>query len=651
MIDATFGVTQAHQFLFPTQANVKYGLDVLGIPGTNVGNLPGQAACRSSPSAMEPITVGPTFGYSYPPLEYKDPIFEYAANVTKVLGSHNIRFGEDIRRIHINHTEIPGDAFFFTGGLTSLNASGAPAPNDYNGVGDFLLGLPQNTNASYQSALVTIREWDFGLYARDQWQVSHKWTVNYGVRWEHYPVPTSVTKSFAYNNLQSNPNNPTLAICGVNGVAGDCGISVSWKLFAPSIGVAFRPTETTVIRAGYAVSPIQYSMGHPVVLNYPSIVEGVYNGTNSFALSSSGTLAQGLPTIATPSLANGIVPIPFGVGNVNTDAKNYNRGYVQSDNLTLQQDLSHGFIWEIGYVGTHVVNNSALGGVNINYGQVGGGSKSQPFAQYGITGKVSVYGPQHTPYDLYNALQTSIQKRMANGLSMQAAYTWAKDIQGGPLSTGILIPQYQHLNRSLTPSDRTQNFILASTYQLPFGANKMWANHGIGAAVLGGWSVNGIFSHVSGLPFTPTASGASCNCPGNSQRANRVKANVAKGSVPHTSLDGSSWFDPSAFAPVTTAAFGTAGYYSLRGPGATNLDASVFRNFQIWERLQMQFRAESFNVTNTPHFGNPASNVSSASMKNGVITSLNGYSQITSLNPLGRLIDPRYFRFGVRFTF
>jgi Carboxypeptidase regulatory-like domain/TonB dependent receptor len=651
VIDATFGVTQAHQLLFPTQSNVKYGADVLGIPGTNVGTLPFAGGLPQFTIGNGTDYGGPTFGYSYPPLEYKDPIFEYAANATKVLKSHNIRFGEDIRRIHINHREIPGDAFFFTGGLTSLNASGAPAPGDYNFVSDFLLGLPQNTNASYQSSLVTIREWDFGLYVRDQWQVSHKWTLNYGVRWEHYPVPTSVTNSFAYNNLQSNANNPTLSICGVNGVPGNCGISVSSKLFAPSIGIAFRPTETTVIRAGYAVSPIQYSMGHPVVLNYPSIVEGVYNGTNSFALSNSGTLAQGLPTIATPNLAPGIVPIPFGVGNVNTDAKNYVRGYVQSDNVTLQQDLSHGFIWELGYVGTHVVNNSALGAVNINYGQVGGGSKSQPFSQYGITGKVSVYGPEHNSYDLYNALQTSIQKRLANGLSMQAAYTWSKDIQGGPLSTGILIPQYQYLNRSLTPADRTQNFILTSTYQLPFGSNKMWVNHGIGGAILGGWSVNGIFSHVSGTPFSVGSSGASCNCPGNTQRANQVKAHVAKGSVPHTAQDGSSWFDPTAFAPVTTASFGTASYYSLRGPGATNLDASVFRNFQIWERLQMQFRAESFNVTNTPHFGNPGASVSSAAFKNGVITSLNGYSQIASLNPLGRLIDPRYFRFGVRFTF
>jgi hypothetical protein len=126
---------------------------------------------------------------------------------------------------------------------------------------------------------------------------------------------------------------------------------------------------------------------------------------------------------------------------------------------------------------------------------------------------------------------------------------------------------------------------------------------------------------------------------------------VAKGRVPHEALDGSSWFDPTAFAPVTTAAFGNSSFNSLRGPGSTDFDASIFRDFQIWERLSMQFRAEGLNVTNTPHFSVPGANTSSAAYTNGNITALNGYSQITNVTPLGRLTDARYFRFGVRFTF
>ena len=99
--DFTFGATQAHQLLFPTDTNVKVGADMLGIPGTNVGALPLAGGMPHFDIGGYPSSrYEPTFGYSYPPLQYKDPVFEYAGNVTKIMGSHNIRFGEDIIRVH-----------------------------------------------------------------------------------------------------------------------------------------------------------------------------------------------------------------------------------------------------------------------------------------------------------------------------------------------------------------------------------------------------------------------------------------------------------------------------------------------------------------------------------------------------------------------
>ncbi len=640
--DITSGVTQAHQLLYPTESNVLYGSQVLGIPGTNVGGLPWAGG-------MPQFTIGtgdsggPTFGASYPPLEYKDPIFEYTGNVTKVLGSHNIRFGEDIAAQHINHHEISGDGFNFTGGLTALNANNAPAPNDYNAVADFLLGLPQNASSSYATQLVVMHQWQLALYLRDQWQASHKLTLNYGVRWEHYPVPTSPNFGYSYNDLQTDPNNPTMIICGENGIPRNCGIRVSWKLFAPSVGFAYRLTNNFVARGGYALSPIQTGMAHAMILNYPSLINGSYSGDNNYLAPFS--LTQGLPIIPAPTLSQGTIPIPTGAGNVNTNPKNFVRGYVQSYNFTLQREFPGGFVAEARYVGTHLIDY--IGYVNFNYGQLGGGAKSQPFHQYGLTGKVEAWEGQTN--DMYNALQASLDKRLTNGLNVRVAYTWQKDMQDGFTSPGIAIPQYAYLNKSLTPVDRTQNLVISSLYQLPFGKDKMFLQHSIGAALAGGWTVNGVFFHYSGLPFSISASGASCECPGSTQRAEQVKPSVAKVG---DGLHGNAYFDPSAFAPVTTAAFGNVGYDSLRGPGATNLDASVFRDFHIWERLNMEFRAQAFNLSNTPHFGNPGSNVSSETIApDGAVTALNGFSQITSLAPLGRLIDPRYFRFGARFSF
>ena len=179
IVDATFGVTQAHQLLFPTESDVKYGSDVLGIPNTNLGKLPwaGGVPNFSIANFVE-------LGASYTPLEYKDPIFEYTANATKIKGSHNIRFGFDIARQHQNHMEVSPTDFTFSGGVTALN--GGPGPNAYNSMADFLLGLPQSMQGAVQvPPVLTKRLWQDTVYVRDQWQVSRKLTVNYGVRWKY----------------------------------------------------------------------------------------------------------------------------------------------------------------------------------------------------------------------------------------------------------------------------------------------------------------------------------------------------------------------------------------------------------------------------------------------------------------------------------
>ena len=123
---------------------------------------------------------------------------------------------------------------------------------------------------------------------------------------------------------------------------------------------------------------------------------------------------------------------------------------------------------------------------------------------------------------------------------------------------------------------------------------------GWGAALAGGWSVNALLVSYSGRPFSVSASGASLNAPGNTQRANQIKPEVA---ILGNTGPNTSWFDPLAFAPVTTVAFGTVGYNTLRGPDATNLDLGLFRSFNLTERWKMEFRAEALNFTNSPHFG------------------------------------------------
>jgi hypothetical protein len=207
-------------------------------------------------------------------------------------------------------------------------------------------------------------------------------------------------------------------------------------------------------------------------------------------------------------------------------------------------------------------------------------------------------------------------------------------------------------NRSIRNYDRPHNLQISQIWELPFGKGKKFVSGGgAGSAILGGWQINNILSFFSGTPFSVGSDGASLNMPGASQTADQVLSDVKKlGGIGR----GQSFFDPLAFAAVTQPRFGNTGYNILRGPGYANWDFSLFRRFNLSERVSLQFRAEAFNFTNTPHFNNPGSNVSSF---NPTLTDplrrFGGYTEVTSsFNGVGRDgFDERQFRFGMRIGF
>ena len=224
---------------------------------------------------------------------------------------------------------------------------------------------------------------------------------------------------------------------------------------------------------------------------------------------------------------------------------------------------------------------------------------------------------------------------------MMFAYTFSKNlgIAGNVNSDGsprIHLPQYFHLNYGVTDLHIPHNFQFTSIYELPFGRGKKFASGGgFLGQLLGGWQVNGLLSAMSGQPFSVTAPGTDLNSPGNGQRADLLKPEIQKiGGVG----PGQKWYDPTAFGQVRQARFGTAPWNVLPSPGIINLDMGIFRRFQIGERFNVQFRGEAFNVTNTPHFNAPVSDVANSR-----------FMEITSVRGIGREgIDERMFRFGLR---
>jgi hypothetical protein len=419
------------------------------------------------------------------------------------------------------------------------------------------------------------------------------------------------------------------------------------------LGLAYRITERIVARGGYGINydPYPLAFVRDLIGNYPSSIQLTIPAPNTFQFAE--PLSAGIPEVPVPDVSSGIIPVPLGV-TARALPDKPKRGYIHSFNFTVQSELPGGFTGQAGYVGTRQRDINQI--MDANAGQVlGAGNAARPlFVQFGRTGSTGILS--NPGWSNYDSLQTSVTRRMANGVQVTAAYTFSKTFgiccdQLSDSSPRIQALQYFDKNEALLPDDRPHNFQTSFVVELPFGGGKHFLNNGgVASALAGGWQVNGLFGAYSGKPFTVTSDSGVLQLSGSNQVADQIKPKVAiLGGIG----TGKSWFDPLAFAPVTEARFGNAGFDSMRGPGYVNLDLSVFRDFALAGSRTLQFRVEMFNVTNTPHFANPSANVSNLQLNpDGTIKNLGGFSSITTTANTGREgIDERLFRVGVRFGF
>lgn len=648
ILDGNFGYTAYDANSEELGLGTNIGREVLGIPGTN--------GTRNFESGWPRFTVTNyttmgAQGNSARPFYNRDPRYQYVGNANWTKGAHSIRFGFDSSFQQINHTQAefvgalhgPSGGFTFAGGPTTL--SGGPASNQFNTWAAFLLGVPTGIGRILQvPEEYNVRTWMHSLYLRDQWQVKRNLTISMGTRWEYFPMPRRADRGLENYNPVSNK----MEVCGVGTVPLDCGVEQSKRLFAPRFGLAWRPREDFVVRAGYGITIDPYSLARPMRTNYPLLVVLNIQGANAFQ--PAGRLQDGIPPIPIPDLGNGIIDIPPQVA-ANSLEKNYQRGYVQSWNFTLQKKLAWSFVGQAGYVATRQINQ--VGFRELNYAPINGGNTGRILAaRFGRTAETRLVAPIGNSQ--YDSLQTSLERRFSAGLQLGASYTFSKSMgiccsENSDGLAAIQIPEYYHLNRSRTNIDSPHNLTVNGVWAVPFGKGRRWASSGPVSWLTGGWQINGILSVVSGQPFYVTSAATSLNAPGSTQRADQVKADVA---VLGDAGRGQSWFDPLAYRAVTEPRFGTAGFNSLRGPGIFNLDLGLFREFRITERWRAQFRAEAFNSTNTPHFGLPGTNASNLQLNpDGSIRNLGGYTEITTLANTGRDgIDERVFRFGLRLS-
>lgn len=663
LIDGTLGWTRFGQNVVSPDLGKNFGSDVLGIPGTN-GTDPRESGMPAF-NLTDYTALGNTEGWN--PLWRNDQSYTFNTNASWMKGAHEIRFGFDFLHHLMNHWQPelgdgPRGAFYFDPGVTALNPDalastvgfqgGSPSfENSWNSMAAFLLGTPTVTAKSSQYIKMASLENQYALYVRDRWRVTSKLTLSLGLRWEFYP---NRTRPAGMGIESYDPTTNEVLIGGRGGLPTGLGISNSKKLFAPRIGFAYQLGNSTVIRSGYGITTHSHPWGAQALRGwYPLTIAADFSGVNGYQPVTTGPnyVAAGVPNeplgpnvgivpIPGPDISTGRVPLPPSVEmGYPLAGRELRRGYIQSWNFIVERKLPGQVVASVGYVGSANVNGFAF--LDVNASQIpGSGNDGRPlFAKFGRTATTREWdGRTHSNY---HSLQTSFNRRLASGLLLQGSYTFSHAIDmanyGDWTGFNWNAPSVFYRNRATASFDTPHNFQFASVYELPFGKGKKWATTGVSSAVLGGWQINGIFGAFSGRSFTVTASGASLNMPGNTQTADLVKTTVEK--VGKVGDDGT-WFDTTAFARPTGVRFGNVGRNTLRGPTTVNMDLSLFRAFALTEKFNLQFRAEAFNISNTPHFGNPNGNRNSSNFGR-ILATDSGLA-------LGR---SREFRFGLRLGF
>jgi hypothetical protein len=616
IMEGRFGIVRNRN----SATNVDTGQNLtqkLGIPNGNLGDVWSSGLAEVFVNGYDTPMIGVN---GCLPWRRAVTNFNYVASFTKTMGTHVIKWGFDARRERqdLLQTPIfsPRGRFTFTPGPTS---STTDSSNGFaNAFASFLLDEPNSVGRDLAIIFPTRRNTIFNLYFQDKWQVTKKLTLDLGLRWEYWPATTPEYPGGLSNYI---PSNNTLQVAGEGSIPMNLGINNHSLDFAPRFGAAYRLNEKTVFRAGYGLSylPRYTTAGlssSTSVWQYPVIQNQQLVAPNSYA--AAGSMAAGFPTpLAAVIPSSGII---VNAPNQSYAAEPFNlpMSYVESWNIAIQRSLPKSFSAEAAFVGNHGIRIPTSNGVNINASQIpGSGNNGEPeFVAFGRTAITNV--PWFTP-SYYDSLQLKLNRRFSNGLTIVTSYAFAKAIDYNSSVNLINLPA----NKGLASLDRRQVFTESTVYELPFGKGKRWAQSGPANWVLGGWQLNGLWTWESGFPLNiTTTSATSLNAPGNGNRPNvngpvQIFGKIGPGQL---------YFDKSAFSQPPPNTIGNVGRDILHGPNLFDIDFSVFRKFRIGERMNLEFRAESFNLSNTPWFDNPDSALGDAAF--GQVTTAQGTQSV-----------------------
>ncbi len=573
----------------------------------------------------------------------------FVGTLSKVLGSHSLKTGTEIRGNLINHMQAPWSMnFTFNRAMTQGPDPRVVSATGGFGFASFLLGTGAG-GSEVHGIRPALESKSFGFYLQDDWKVNRKLTLNLGIRWD---FETGLTERYdRYAVFDPSAPSPLSQQTGLNlqggwtfANQGDRGRnlkSIEWGKIAPRIGIAYQIRPGTVIRTGggifyttapygannYGTAPFRASTPWVTSVDGVTPTDLLRNPFPNGVLQPEGS-ANGLLA----ALGQGVgSPIPSVMTTPNNAQWNFSIG----------QDLGKTSVLEVAYAGnkgTHLplgwqMDQLADSLIRPDAGLLD--TVPNPFFGIIKVGALSTRTVQRghllTPYphipgvsfagtswgnSNFHSLQVSFKKRFSQAGSAVVAYTWSKLIADGGDnawdSAGFRNFNCRACERSISPYDYRHRLVTSYTYELPFGKGKQYGTqwNGFLNAVLGQWQVNGIMTLSSGSPLQMLTTGNTSQSFGGGQRPDSTGKDAT---LDNPTLD--RWFDTSAFTLPAQFTFGNMGrmHPSLRSDFVELLDLSVFKRFNIvGERVALELRGESFNALNHPVFGSPNTTVGNA---------------------------------------
>jgi hypothetical protein len=566
--------------------------------------------------------------------------FQDLASVSR--GRHNIKFGFNMTRIETDDWTTPNDLF---GNLTFSNRyTGFP-------YADFLLGIPTTAQRAFPNVRLDALRKQYDFFFTDDFKVTPKLTMNYGIRYEYHPLWTEEHGLLSNFDISGKivvmdgslskvspvfPRNYVEVVEASSlGLPGSTLLKMDKNNFAPRLSVAYRPFgKSTVIRSGfglfYDIVPRRpQSAGVPFILNEAPFTNPAENPVVVLPRVFPAAGAAGPSSVALPSAVNPRLVIPYSL----------------QYNLTVEHSR-----WDTGFrlsfIGTGTRKTDYFYDYNAplpdNRPYI---SKPRPFPQYPA---ISYFtnGAGHQ----YHALTAEVERRMAKGLQFQSSWTWARDIGDVERGRAPENPHDRRRDRGVWTDIPTHRFTTNLIYQLPVGKGRSFLNQAnrLVDFVIGGWDVSAVYSYYSGMFLTPLWSGPDPT--GTAFTSSSTPANVTirpdrlrNGNLPEAERSLTRWFDIGAFAAPQAGSFGTSSTGVIKGPNVNVWHMGFFKSFRVREQVRLRYEATATNFFNHPNYSNPAMNISQIGAV-GVITGTGGVHG----SAVGDYGVARTFRMGLR---